>query len=128
MLKKSLPIVLALQLFLGIVLAILWNNPPNLDSSWLLYATAEWLGGKRLYVDILELNPPLIFLLNVPAVTAGWIFGITSTNGFYLCILGTMFCALIWVIGLCRTSAASVNAPIVAAALPSGPCLRRRAS
>ena len=70
LLKKSLPIVLALLLFLGIVLAILWNSPPNLDSSWLLYATAEWLGGKRLYVDILELNPPLIFLLNVPAVTA----------------------------------------------------------
>ena len=33
------------------------------DKGWLLLAAKEWLSGKRLYVDIFELNPPLIVWL-----------------------------------------------------------------
>jgi len=38
------------------------------DSSWFLYSTRQWLDGARLYVDIVEINPPLIFYLQVPPV------------------------------------------------------------
>jgi hypothetical protein len=38
----------------------------NHDSAWLLYATARYLDGARLYVDIVEVNPPLAFWLTVP--------------------------------------------------------------
>jgi len=37
---------------------------PNPDSSWLIYAAGRWLNGQRLYVDILETNPPLIIWLS----------------------------------------------------------------
>jgi hypothetical protein len=37
------------------------------DKNWLLLATKMWLQGKKLYVDIFEVNPPLIiWLYSVP--------------------------------------------------------------
>src|SRR5271156_2473338 len=30
------------------------------DKGWLLFAAGEWVSGKKLYVDIFEVNPPLI--------------------------------------------------------------------
>lgn len=35
--------------------------PLNHDVAWLLDAGSRWMRGQRLYVDIIELNPPLIF-------------------------------------------------------------------
>jgi hypothetical protein len=40
------------------------------DSGFLLYAAGRVLDGARLYVDILEINPPLIIALNIPVVLA----------------------------------------------------------
>lgn len=37
---------------------------PNPDNSWLIYAAGRWLNGQKLYVDILETNPPLIIWLS----------------------------------------------------------------
>lgn len=34
------------------------------DTAWLLYAAGHWLDGARLYVDLVEVNPPLIVWLN----------------------------------------------------------------
>jgi hypothetical protein len=41
----------------------LWANA---DVSWYLYATPKYLEGARLYVDIIEVNPPLAFFIVVP--------------------------------------------------------------
>ena len=45
----------------------------NHDSAWLIEATRRWRDGARLYVDIIEVNPPLIFyemeLLSAGALT-----------------------------------------------------------
>jgi len=38
------------------------------DKGWLLLAAGEWLSGKKLYVDIFEVNPPLIIWLYAAAV------------------------------------------------------------
>jgi hypothetical protein len=38
------------------------------DTAFLLYAAERVLGGARLYVDVVEINPPLIVALNLPAV------------------------------------------------------------
>ena len=44
---------------------------PIPDVSWLLYTAREMLGGARLYIDLVEVNPPLIVWLNlVPAALA----------------------------------------------------------
>ena len=38
------------------------------DTAFLLYAAERVLDGARLYVDVVEINPPLIIALNLPAV------------------------------------------------------------
>jgi hypothetical protein len=38
------------------------------DTAFLLYAAEHVLDGARLYVDVVEINPPLIVALNLPAV------------------------------------------------------------
>ena len=67
--------------FAGLVLVLvtaLWaaiNNPKD-DIAWLVYVTQEFLQGKTLYLDLIEINPPLIILLlAVPtgiAMAIGW--------------------------------------------------------
>lgn len=42
----------------------------NHDVAWLLVATQRWVAGEALYRDIVEINPPLIFFVNI-ALTAG---------------------------------------------------------
>jgi hypothetical protein len=42
----------------------------NFDVAWLLYAAAQMWDGAKLYVDILETNPPLAVYINLPAVWA----------------------------------------------------------
>jgi hypothetical protein len=41
---------------------------PRSDIAFLLYAAERVLDGARLYVDVVEINPPLIIALNMPAV------------------------------------------------------------
>ncbi len=38
---------------------------PNPDNAWLLYAAGRLAAGQKLYIDILETNPPLIVWLNL---------------------------------------------------------------
>jgi hypothetical protein len=49
-----------------------WQFPPpsdgNGDAAWLLILAERWLDGARLYVDVLETNPPMSILLYVPPV------------------------------------------------------------
>jgi hypothetical protein len=41
------------------------GQPLNHDVAWLLEATQRWTHGAELYRDIIEINPPLIFIDNV---------------------------------------------------------------
>ena len=62
--------VLPALLFLPMVLA----PPLNHDVAAVLAFTRRWLAGERLYVDLIDVNPPLIFLLNVaPAMLAEFV-------------------------------------------------------
>ena len=62
------------QLLVLPVILLTWTYfnalPFNHDCAWLLDATRRWVGGQRLYVDIFENNPPLIFVENI-LLTAG---------------------------------------------------------
>jgi len=57
-----------------------FRMPLNADAAWLLSAAGRMLHGERLYVDILEINPPLIVWLNVPIAAlsrlTGWSPGV----------------------------------------------------
>ena len=53
----SLTLLLAV---LGIVLFTMLRSPLKDDIAWLLYVARRWLAGRELYVDVVEVNPPLI--------------------------------------------------------------------
>lgn len=56
------------------VLVAAMRGPTKDDIAWLLYVAASWLHGSRLYVDIVEVNPPLIvWICAVPALIGEWL-------------------------------------------------------
>ncbi len=54
----------------------------NGDVSWLLYSTNNWLNGAKLYVDIIEVNPPLVFFIYSIPVFISQITGINYMIAF----------------------------------------------
>jgi hypothetical protein len=44
------------------------------DIAWLLFVARQWLAGRTLYQDLVEVNPPLIIWLSaIPSLLARWI-------------------------------------------------------
>lgn len=65
-------VIIVTLVFLAGSYWILLRNQLNNDVSWYLYVARELLSGKRLNIDIIETNPPLIcYLTVVPAWIAG---------------------------------------------------------
>lgn len=70
-------------LFVPVILA----PPINHDVAAVLAFSQRWLGGERLYVDLIDVNPPLIFVLNlIPAAIARWT-GLDAVLALQLCLL-----------------------------------------
>jgi putative flippase GtrA len=67
---------------------------PHHDVSWYLLAADRFLGGARLYRDIIELNPPLIVLLNAPPVAFARLSGFNPSSCFvvyvFLLVAGSL--------------------------------------
>lgn len=51
-----------------------------------------WLSGKRLYVDLVQLNPPPIYVIYGMVARAAAALGVSDSVGLYLCVVG--LCAL----------------------------------
>ncbi len=68
------------SLFLAIILFIMVSLllPLNSDIGWLYHATQQWLEGKTLYLNIYEINPPMIFFIMSPAVLFESVFNLNS--------------------------------------------------
>jgi hypothetical protein len=66
-------IPVAIGLFRGLAL------PMNHDVGWLLHLSARVLDGARLYVDLIEVNPPLIVWLGIPVILLEPIIGVSHT-------------------------------------------------
>lgn len=68
--------------------------PLNHDAAWYLYVAGAWLDGKRLYVDILEVSPPVIVWLSAPAVAlarlAGTSVGTTFRGWMFALAFGSL--------------------------------------
>ncbi|HBK07481.1 MAG TPA: hypothetical protein DDZ81_16795 [Acetobacteraceae bacterium] len=59
---------------LGIVLFVAERSPLKDDIAWLLYVARRWMGGRALYTDLIEVNPPLIIWISaVPIMLAHWL-------------------------------------------------------
>jgi hypothetical protein len=68
---------------------VLWLLPPiNHDVAGLLLFTERWLSGDGLYTDLIDVNPPLVFILYaIPVALARWT-GLGAGVAFLLCLLG----------------------------------------
>lgn len=64
------------------VFAVRFDAPLNHDTSWYLNATERMLDGAALYIDIVEVNPPLAFYLTVPPVAFARLAGIAASSAF----------------------------------------------
>lgn len=82
-------VLVGLLVLAGVYLWVELHAPLNHDVAWLLDAGGRWVGGQQLYVDIIELNPPLIFYeyagltlgtFSKPFLIAGVIVAITVSS------------------------------------------------
>lgn len=83
-----LPALLPALLFLPMVL----SPPMNHDVAAVLAFTQRWLGGEKLYSELIDVNPPLIFIVNlIPSALAEWtpLDGVTALR---LCVLALGGC------------------------------------
>ena len=58
--SASLVALAVLAVVLALVMTTAIRSPQKDDVAWLLYVAQRWLGGQRLYQDLVEVNPPLI--------------------------------------------------------------------
>jgi len=61
-----------------------YNYPLNEDSVWIIYSTQNMLHGATLYTDIVETNPPLIFLLNTIPLFFAKLMTISITHSYII--------------------------------------------
>ncbi|HEU5039987.1 MAG TPA: hypothetical protein VFT84_04140, partial [Gemmatimonadales bacterium] len=83
----------AATLAVGCVLVLLEVLPQlasrtSPDVSWLLYTAERMLAGERLYVDLIETNPPLIVWLNLPPVLLSHLLGVPAAALYQLLVAG----------------------------------------
>jgi hypothetical protein len=68
---------ISLLLLLAVATVVLFaalRSPLKDDIAWLLYVARRWMAGRELYVDVIEVNPPLIIWLSaVPLAVARWL-------------------------------------------------------
>ncbi len=59
---------------LAVVLFITLRSPLKDDIAWLLYVARRWMAGRELYIDLVEVNPPLIVWISaIPLELARWL-------------------------------------------------------
>jgi hypothetical protein len=97
---------------LGFVLFTTLGSPLKDDIAWLLYVAQQWLAGRRLYVDLIEVNPPMIvWILALPAALSAAL-GVTAklvaVPFFAACMLGSAG----WCANLLRGYGPLGNAPL----------------
>lgn len=100
-------------------LAMVLLPPLNHDVAAVLDFAERWLAGGRLYVDLVDVNPPLIFLLSlVPAAIAKWT-PLTGPQALLLCLLGHAL--LLWRMSVAlrrEREEGPVEAAVLAAVIP----------
>jgi hypothetical protein len=75
--------------FLAMVLA----PPLNHDVAAILNFAERWVGGERLYRDLIDVNPPLIFVLTAIPAALARSTPLDGVQALLLCVLGCCFAA-----------------------------------
>ena len=110
----------AAALLPALAFALMALSPPlNHDVAAILNFAERWLAGERLYRDLLDVNPPLIFVLTaIPAAIAKW----TPLDGVQAQLLCVMLCCIMaWRMTLAlrdRAAEGPVEAAVLDALVP----------
>src|SRR5271157_5778984 len=77
------PVVATISIFLllaviGVILFTTLRSPLKDDVAWLLYVARRWLAGRELYVDVVEVNPPLIVWISAIPIRLAGVLGIDA--------------------------------------------------
>jgi hypothetical protein len=103
--------LILLGVVFAVVLATTLRSPLKDDVAWLLHVARDMLAGKRLYVDDVEINPPLIiWLLMLPAEIAR-LTGLSAETLTTLLSAGLIMGCAYWSAALLRGYAALFAAP-----------------
>src|ERR1700760_4576042 len=103
------PVVSAVSLvllfsLLAAVLFIAMRSPLKDDIAWLLYVARRWMAGRELYVDVVEVNPPLIVWISaIPIWLAGALRIDAPFTAIPFFVTGVLGCAW-WTASLLRGS------------------------
>jgi hypothetical protein len=90
--SSSVAVMIAIAVMAIIaLLRELWFFPkpdmiPNPDSSWLIYAAQRMADGEKLYINIMETNPPLILWISLLPVWIGKLLGASPYTIFPLLV------------------------------------------
>ncbi len=87
---------------IGASLAAEWHSFIRPDTGFLLEAAQRVLGGERLYVDVVEINPPLIVWLNMGAVALARSLGTSAIVVYRLGVLAVLATSLTVSAGMLR--------------------------
>ncbi len=93
-LLRAWPALVPALLFVPMLLA----PPVNHDVAAVLSFSERWLAGERLYVDLIDVNPPLVFVLNLVPAALSRATGMDGVVALQLCLLA--LCLGVWVLSL----------------------------
>jgi hypothetical protein len=96
-LERRSVFLVVVAFLLGISITAEFRSYARPDTGFLLDAAARVLDGARLYVDVVEINPPLIIALNMVAVLSARLLDISDILayrlGFTAVLAGALFLA-----------------------------------
>jgi len=85
---------LALAALLVIAITFRPFLPANTDVGWLLTVAERVLDGQRLYIDVIETNPPMAVLVYMPAVLVARSFGLSAEMATDALVFAAAFASL----------------------------------
>ncbi len=83
---KSIDFLFAL-LILSLVIIYFNFYSLNVDSTWILNSARNLVLGSKMYVDIIDVNPPLIFIYSTLAIFISQLSSFNTINSFILLVL-----------------------------------------
>jgi hypothetical protein len=72
-----------LLVVLAVVMFTMLRSPLKDDVAWLLYVARRWMAGRELYVDVVEINPPLIVWISAIPI---WLAGVLGLDAQYTAV------------------------------------------
>jgi hypothetical protein len=84
--------------------------PLNHDAAALLHYAQRWLAGERLYVDLIDINPPLVFMLDLVPAAIARLTPVPAPSALMLCMLAWIVFGFVLCWRLLRVAPGTVSA------------------